>query len=118
MKFGCFSHSGCKLLFHAKCAEESHRLPCQNINLNRTQRGNNSNGGGGQSIKNRKPNKAASADVQIKPSTWNLTRTTEFRDPKDIIITDVAELQKMDEFMSRKVNSIVLLGNLLHLDLH
>ncbi|XP_053214006.1 unconventional myosin-IXb-like [Panonychus citri] len=36
-------------------------------------------------------------------SSWNVTRTTEFIDPKDILITDVTELHYMEIFINNKI---------------
>lgn len=36
-------------------------------------------------------------------SSWNVTRTTEFTDSNDIIITEVQELQSMDMFVFKKI---------------
>ena len=35
--------------------------------------------------------------------SWLVTRTTEFVDPRDILITDCSELQTMDAFILKKV---------------
>lgn len=37
-------------------------------------------------------------------SSWNVTRTTEFTDPKDVLIADVSELHYLETFLDKKIN--------------
>lgn len=78
----------CKLLFHSKCISKSSHISCENFNrVRRTP------------SKLHKNNKAE----QLPITSWNVTRTSEFRDPRDIIVTDVSELQNMDDFIFKKL---------------
>lgn len=38
--------------------------------------------------------------------SWNVTRTAEFKDPGDILITDVSELTNLDSFLVKKVGHL------------
>ncbi|XP_023213937.1 unconventional myosin-IXb-like, partial [Centruroides sculpturatus] len=87
-----FSHgykcTRCKHLFHSKCISQSSRVSCDNVNrVRRTPSKLNKN------------NKTE----QLPITSWNVTRTSEFRDPRDIIVTDVSELQNMDDFIFKKL---------------
>ncbi|KAG9509135.1 Unconventional myosin-IXb [Fragariocoptes setiger] len=50
-----------------------------------------------------KPPAAVSKAPATSTSYWNVTRTCQFTDPKDILLTDVQELQNMGIFISKKI---------------
>lgn len=49
---------------------------------------------------------SVSSTAASSSSSWNVTRTTEFIDPKDILITDVTELHYMEIFINNKIIQI------------
>lgn len=107
---GCFKCSGCNLIFHKKCFAMASQFPCPRQKI----------GGFGPITKNpaRPPRHKGrgkdsrresrkSDSVQSAPGTsWNVTRTTEFTDPKDVLIADVSELHYLETFLSKKINLI------------
>lgn len=84
-------------MFHPKCSQQSHRLSCCYTTEFRTPR----------APRKRKPSKGS--DMK-RTGKWNLTRTTEFTDPKDKIISDVSELQRLDSFILRKISEMSEIG--------
>lgn len=60
---------------------------------------------GGQSSESSAPISLThqSSGSSSNTSSWNVTRTTEFIDPKDILITDVTELHYMEIFINNKI---------------
>ena len=46
---------------------------------------------------------SSSNSNQNQSSSWLVTKTSEFVDPRDILITDCAELQIMDQFILKKI---------------
>lgn len=109
----CFKCSGCNLIFHKKCFALASQFPCPRQKV----------GGFGPSMskqpagrsprhKNRPTGKESrrSSRKSDGPSnattSWNVTRTTEFTDPKDVLIADVSELHYLETFLNRKINLI------------
>ncbi|KAH7964843.1 hypothetical protein HPB49_001900 [Dermacentor silvarum] len=110
--------SRCKLLFHLECKYYAEKVPC---------RGSTCAGGGEPTppARSHKLNRTPSLSVETgmyQPHTtlqsqqgphalqqhqqggsWNVTRTAEFKDPGDILITDVSELTNLDSFLVKKV---------------
>lgn len=111
--------SRCKLLFHLECKYFAEKVPC---------RGSACAGGGEPTppARSHKLNRTPSLSVETgmyQPQTtvqsqqgmhtlqqqqqqggsWNVTRTAEFKDPGDILITDVSELTNLDSFLVKKV---------------
>lgn len=109
--------SRCKLLFHLECKYFAEKVPC---------RGSTCAGGGEPTppARSHKLNRTPSLSVETgmyQPHTtlpsqqgshtlqqqqggsWNVTRTAEFKDPGDILITDVSELTNLDSFLVKKV---------------
>ncbi|KAH8039651.1 hypothetical protein HPB51_008244 [Rhipicephalus microplus] len=108
----------CKLLFHLECKYFAEKVPC---------RGSACAGGGEPTppARSHKLNRTPSLSVETgmyQPQTtvqsqqgmhtlqqqqqggsWNVTRTAEFKDPGDILITDVSELTNLDSFLVKKV---------------
>ncbi|KAG1704390.1 Unconventional myosin-IXa [Nymphon striatum] len=89
--------SVCKLMFHPKCSQQSHRLSCCYTTEFRNPR----------VPRKRKPSKGS--DMK-RTGKWNLTRTTEFTDPKDKIISDVSELKRLDTFILKKISEMNEIG--------
>lgn len=117
----------CKLLFHPECIYFSEKVPC---------RGTGGDGGGGEPTppaRSHKPSRTPSLTLdqhtqqglpQLPPKqgshtlppqqqqsqggggSWNVTRTAEFKDPGDILITDVSELTNLDSFLVKKVGHL------------
>lgn len=112
----------CKLLFHPECIYFS-EVSC---------RGSSAVGsaGGGEPIppaRSHKPNRTSCLSVesgvhqpllplqshqglhplqQQQGGSWSVTRTAEFKDPGDILITDVSELTNLDSFLVKKVGHL------------
>ncbi|KAK8757260.1 hypothetical protein V5799_000035 [Amblyomma americanum] len=114
----------CKLLFHPECVYFSEKVPC---------RGSSAVGSAGGEptppARSHKPNRMSCSSVesgarqpllpmqsqqglhplqqqQQQGGSWSVTRTAEFKDPGDILITDVSELTNLDSFLVKKVGHL------------
>lgn len=105
---GCFKCSGCSLIFHKKCFAMASQFPCPRHKM--TGFGPMSKSPGrpprhkGRGKDSRRESRKSES---TQPATsWNLTRTTEFTDPKDVLIADVSELHYLETFLNKKINLI------------
>lgn len=87
----------CKLMFHPKCSQQSHRLSCCYTTELRSPR----------APRKRKTSKGTDIKTSGK---WNLNRTTEFTDSKDKIIADVTDLRRLDTFINAKISEMSEVG--------
>lgn len=108
---GCFKCLGCNLIFHKKCFAMASQFPCPRQKV----------GGFGPISKNparpprykgrgkdsrRESRKSDSSHQSVPGTSWNVTRTTEFTDPKDVLIADVSELHYLETFLNKKISLI------------
>ena len=124
-----FKCAECQLQFHSKCVHSCQQIPCrsnpnstasnaslllQPIAQNpsrppRSKRKNKSieksvSYGGASNVTTSRDGGGQGPGVSGPgSSSWLVTRTTEFVDPRDILITDCDELQIMDAFILKKV---------------
>ena len=127
-----FKCAECQLLFHSKCVHSCQQIPCrsnlnsgtagstslllqpinQNQNPSRPPRNKNRKNKNVEKSQSYDPSRSsregsagqiASGNGDRGSSSWLVTRTAEFVDPRDILITDCDELQIMDAFILKKV---------------
>ena len=107
---GSFKCSGCQFIFHKKCFGLTAGFPCLK---------QKAGGFGPSSSKpptaqrkpgSRKDSGRRSSGLRSREgsstttSSWSVTRTTEFTDPKDVLIGDVSELHYLETFLNKKIN--------------
>lgn len=103
-----FKCSHCQLMFHSKCVQNdlANTFACTNIRSLDLKDDTFSADKSPNTInrrKTRKPNK----NVIEKSGKFSLTGTSEFTDRTDQIISGVRELQSMQEFISKKVFTMI-----------
>ncbi|RWS29857.1 unconventional myosin-IXa-like isoform X2 [Leptotrombidium deliense] len=119
--------NNCNMFFHASCLSQMSQVPCvenKTVNTNSLSSSNPSrpprNKGRNKSNKNfNLPlNSQKSESSNFKPSSnqaqhqssscssWSVTRTAEFTDPKDIMITDATELHYLEVFLNNKTSQM------------
>uniref|UniRef100_T1JDE0 Unconventional myosin-IXb n=1 Tax=Strigamia maritima TaxID=126957 RepID=T1JDE0_STRMM len=84
----------CHQAFHPKCVQSAHKRHCQ---VNPTQRSPSSR---------RRSRRHTLTRTDLPPTSWNVTRMSEFTDRNDHIISHVNELQSMDAFIFKKICQI------------
>ncbi|XP_014286728.1 unconventional myosin-IXa isoform X1 [Halyomorpha halys] len=91
--------SECKHLFHTKCIQNGGvmQLPCTASRDGRRQKHNR------KSSRPQQPDKNSSYNQQVAQLKFNLTGTSEFTDSTDKIISDINELQSMQDFITKKI---------------
>lgn len=114
--------SQCGLLFHNKCASSANQVPCMcfkdtarpedlmlaNKILSSKPSRPPRKGKRKQSNHQSKSQRSSTDSGRLPQSgsSWNVTRTAEFTDPKDVLITDVRELHYMETFIGKKINAM------------
>ncbi|EEC15052.1 myosin-IX, putative [Ixodes scapularis] len=88
----------CKLLFHPKCAHFADKLPCRSNSLGSEPTP--------PSRSHKQGRGSCGSSQQQHGGSWNVTRTAEFKDPGDVLITDVSELKNLDSFLVKKVGHL------------
>uniref|UniRef100_A0A147BEA1 Putative myosin class v heavy chain n=3 Tax=Ixodes ricinus TaxID=34613 RepID=A0A147BEA1_IXORI len=114
----------CKLLFHPKCAHFADKLPCRSNSLggeptppSRSHKQGRGSCGSVEGIPSHpqgvhshpqgvQSHPAPAQSQQQHGGSWNVTRTAEFKDPGDVLITDVSELKNLDSFLVKKVGHL------------
>ncbi|XP_064475014.1 unconventional myosin-IXa-like isoform X2 [Ornithodoros turicata] len=91
----CQKCTRCKTHVHAKCSHLAEKFACRPP-LEQQSRV------GGMPPQQQQQNNSGGAGT----GTWNVTRTAEFRDPGDILITDVSELRNLDTFLVKKAGRL------------
>ena len=124
-----FKCNECQLLFHTSCLSNANQVPCIDktkmvyyssanlpTNPSRPPRNKYRN----KNAKTLTQNNLNNINIHLSSiknnetgalgpsstSSWNVTRTTEFIDPKDILITDVTELHYMEIFINTKIRQM------------
>ena len=67
-----------------------------------------STGGGGKSSRkaSRETVDSAATAASVESSKWNLTGTSEFTDSVQHVVDGVGQLQRLDEFIARKIHQL------------
>lgn len=115
--------SECNIYFHPRCVCDSIQVPCMPVGYGNLadlgtssvlkqpsrpprSKGQRKGSKTSTSSKGQRSGSEGSAGYSRSGSSWNVTRTAEFTDPKDVLITDVRELHYMETFISKKINSM------------
>ncbi|RWS08459.1 Myosin-IXa-like protein [Dinothrombium tinctorium] len=120
--------TNCNLLFHSSCLSEVSQVPCiesKTLNPSSTvftttnpsrpprNKGRNKNKNFNSTLTSQKSEASSqkscsnqSHQTSSNFSSWNVTRTAEFTDSKDILITDVTELHYMEVFINNKISQM------------
>lgn len=107
---GAFKCSGCQFIFHKKCFGLTADFPClkprsggfgptSTSKPSTSQRKAGSRKGSARTSGGRSREGSSTTT-----SSWSVTRTTEFTDPKDVLIGDVSELHYLETFLNKKIN--------------
>lgn len=91
----------CKQLFHTKCIQNKgvFSLPCKSSGHTNVEVG-----GRGKHRKTQRTSNQSNTDAKTSvTSKFSLTGTSEFTDRTDKIISDAKELQRMQDFIAKKI---------------
>lgn len=113
--------SECDYVFHAKCYPTASQYPCISYNMRNSgsfsemgrkqhpqpSRPPRNKGRPSKSYSSGKASRSRNGSMSSQAtgsSSWSVTRTAEFTDPRDVLVTDVSELHYLETFLSKKIN--------------